>query len=95
MLDVTQLTVKTETLAREYLRELNFPADISKKLVREDLHSRVNDILQRDAQVLFIGERFNPKDRRQFRHIISGVVNEALKDLCYQYNETRKCYERL
>ena len=93
MLDVTELAAKTETLARDYLRGSNFPADVPKKSVRGDLHSRVNDILQRDGQLLIIGEPFNPRDRRQFRHIITDAVSEALSNLGYQYNESRKCYE--
>lgn len=49
MMDLAELASRTESLAKDYLTAQNFPELIPKKSVRENLHTKVNDILQREG----------------------------------------------
>ena len=92
MFDRSRFLVEAALEVHDFVTKLDFPQGIQRKLVRETLHNRLNEILERESPRLFIGEV-----RRQGqpnRAILANAVNELMRNEGYSYDQSARCYNR-
>ncbi len=91
------LKIKSEAgiLVANYLLSHNYPQEIPRKLIRSELNTRLNDMIQRD-ELMYMGTYVgNSGKRPKVKGLISDAIRESFRECGYAYDESEKCYIKL